>query len=44
MTVAPIERIAVGVPGFDEIVHGGLPRGRSTLLGLLLGLLSPGAK
>src|ERR1035438_9740875 len=32
MTVAPFERIAVGVPGFDEIVHGGLPRGRSTLL------------
>jgi circadian clock protein KaiC len=25
-------RIEVGVPGFDELVHGGLPAGRSTLL------------
>jgi circadian clock protein KaiC len=25
-------RIAVGIPGFDELVHGGLPKGRSTLL------------
>jgi circadian clock protein KaiC len=25
-------RIEVGIPGFDELVHGGLPRGRSTLL------------
>ncbi|MBA2637702.1 MAG: circadian clock protein KaiC [Solirubrobacterales bacterium] len=25
-------RTAVGIPGFDELVHGGLPRGRSTLL------------
>jgi circadian clock protein KaiC len=27
-----LARIAVGVPGFDELVHGGLPKGRSTLL------------
>lgn len=26
------ERIHVGIPGFDEIVHGGLPVGRSTLV------------
>jgi KaiC/GvpD/RAD55 family RecA-like ATPase len=32
MSAAPRERIQVGIPGFDEIVHGGLPRGRSTLL------------
>ncbi|MEA2147529.1 MAG: circadian clock protein KaiC [Solirubrobacteraceae bacterium] len=32
MSPAPRERIQVGVPGFDEIVHGGLPRGRSTLV------------
>ena len=32
MRAAPRERIQVGIPGFDEIVHGGLPRGRSTLL------------
>jgi circadian clock protein KaiC len=25
-------RVEVGIPGFDELVHGGLPRGRSTLL------------
>jgi circadian clock protein KaiC len=27
-----LARIEVGVPGFDELVHGGLPAGRSTLL------------
>ena len=32
MSPAPRERIQVGIPGFDEIVHGGLPRGRSTLV------------
>jgi circadian clock protein KaiC len=32
MSPAPSERIQVGIPGFDEIVHGGLPRGRSTLV------------
>jgi circadian clock protein KaiC len=32
MSPAPRERIRVGIPGFDEIVHGGLPRGRSTLV------------
>ena len=32
MSPAPHERIRVGTPGFDEIVHGGLPRGRSTLV------------
>jgi circadian clock protein KaiC len=29
---APRKRIRVCIPGFDEIVHGGLPRGRSTLV------------
>ena len=32
MSASPRERIPVGIPGFDEIVHGGLPRGRSTLI------------
>lgn len=27
-----LERIEVGVAGFDDLVHGGLPEGRSTLL------------
>jgi len=27
-----LARIKVGVPGFDELVHGGLPEGRSTLV------------
>jgi circadian clock protein KaiC len=27
-----LERIEVGIPGFDALVHGGLPEGRSTLL------------
>jgi circadian clock protein KaiC len=29
---AGLARIEVGVPGFDALVHGGLPAGRSTLL------------
>ena len=34
MTGTPggLARIAVGIPGFDALVHGGLPEGRSTLL------------
>jgi circadian clock protein KaiC len=32
MSPAARERIQTGIPGFDEIVHGGLPRGRSTLV------------
>jgi len=32
MTPAAGGPIEVGIPGFDELVHGGLPRGRSTLL------------
>ena len=32
MSPARGERITVGIPGFDELVHGGLPGGRSTLL------------
>ena len=32
MSPAPRERVEVGIPGFDEIVHGGLPVGRSTLI------------
>ncbi len=32
MSFARRERIQVGIPGFDEIVHGGLPSGRSTLV------------
>ena len=27
-----LARIQVGIPGFDELVHGGLPKGRSSLL------------
>jgi hypothetical protein len=30
MSPAPRRRIQVGIPGFDEIAHDGLPRGRST--------------
>jgi circadian clock protein KaiC len=30
--VGGVARIEVGVPGFDELVHGGLPAGRSTLV------------
>src|SRR5450755_3709433 len=32
MSPAARERIQVGIPGFDDVVHGGLPRGRSTLV------------
>lgn len=28
----PIERLPTGIPGFDHIANGGLPRGRATLL------------
>lgn len=27
-----VEKLATGIPGFDEIAQGGLPRGRATLL------------
>jgi circadian clock protein KaiC len=29
---ASLARVEVGIPGFDELVHGGVPKGRSTLL------------
>lgn len=29
---SPVEKLATGIPGFDEIAQGGLPRGRATLL------------
>jgi circadian clock protein KaiC len=32
MTAQRLARIEVGVAGFDDLVHGGLPEGRSTLL------------
>ena len=32
MSAASRGRVLVGIPGFDEIVHGGLPSGRSTLV------------
>ena len=28
----PLPKIATGIPGFDELSHGGLPRNRTTLL------------
>jgi len=28
----PLSKIATGIPGFDELSHGGLPRNRTTLL------------
>ena len=31
-TIAPIERIQTGVPGFDQLIYGGLPAGRSYLV------------
>ena len=27
-----LQRVRVGIPGFDDLVHGGLPKGRSTLV------------
>jgi circadian clock protein KaiC len=30
--LAGVPRVEVGVPGFDAVAHGGLPRGRQTLL------------
>ncbi|NCC33710.1 MAG: hypothetical protein EOM24_17095, partial [Chloroflexia bacterium] len=27
-----IERLPTGIPGFDHIANGGLPRGRTTLV------------
>ncbi len=29
---APLTKVATGIQGFDEITHGGLPRGRTTLV------------
>ena len=29
---APIEKLPVGIPGFDVVAQGGLPRGRTTLV------------
>ena len=31
-TPQPLQKIATGIPGFDELSHGGLPRSRTTLL------------
>lgn len=31
-TTLEVEKIATGVPGFDAISHGGIPKGRSTLV------------
>jgi circadian clock protein KaiC len=28
----PIDKLAVGIPGFDDVAQGGLPRGRTTLV------------
>jgi len=28
----PLPKVATGIPGFDELSHGGLPRNRTTLL------------
>jgi circadian clock protein KaiC len=30
--VAPLPKVPTGIRGFDEITHGGLPRGRTTLV------------
>ena len=30
--VGPVERIATGINGFDQVAIGGLPKGRSTLV------------
>jgi len=30
--VTPLEKLATGIPGFDAIAMGGLPRGRATLI------------
>ena len=31
-TTTPISKIATGIPGFDDITNGGLPKGRTTLI------------
>src|SRR5262245_27120417 len=31
-TVQPIEKLPTGIPGFDAIAMGGLPKGRATLI------------
>jgi len=31
-TVQPIEKLATGIPGFDVVCSGGLPKGRTTLV------------
>ena len=32
MPVAPVQKLATGIPGFDRASHGGLPVGRTTLV------------
>jgi circadian clock protein KaiC len=32
MAVAPVEKVPTGIPGFDQMAHGGLPAGRTTLV------------
>lgn len=32
MTITKLERVPSGIPGFDDISHGGIPKGRTTLL------------
>jgi circadian clock protein KaiC len=31
-TLPPFEKVPTGIPGFDLVAHGGLPRGRTTLV------------
>src|ERR1700753_188715 len=30
--LVPLEKATTGIPGLDEITHGGLPRGRTTIV------------
>lgn len=32
MTATKIEKLATGIPGFEVLTHGGIPRGRTTLV------------
>ena len=31
-TITPIKRIQTGIQGFDQLIYGGLPQGRSYLV------------
>ena len=40
-TLTPISKIKTGIPGFDNITHGGLPKDRTTLILSLIHISEP---